>query len=151
MTSQSEPTKNETRGLGSLWALEGRWSLTREVRHADGRIDRLEGEAIFQRSGPKLVQDETGLLTVGNQTLEAKQRYIWEAAGPLLNVYFADLRPFHTVALNARTHKAVHLCPPDRYEVAYDFADWPRWRAVWQVEGPRKDYRMTSKYHRQIA
>lgn len=119
------------------------------MQHGDGRTDRLEGTAHFHRSGPKLVQDETGILTVGQQKMEAKQRYIWEAAGSQLNVYFADLRPFHSVALNTPTPSAVHLCPPDRYEVAYDFSNWPTWRATWQVEGPRKAYRMTSDYRRE--
>ena len=148
MTSQPAVSQTQPRGLRSLWALEGLWALTRDVHHADGRIDRLTGKTMFRRSGPKLVQDETGILSVGDQKLEAKQRYIWEAAGSQLNVYFADLRPFHSVALNAPTPSAIHLCPPDRYEVAYDFAQWPAWRATWQVEGPRKDYRMTSEYRR---
>ena len=150
MTSLSAPIKIDNQGLRSLWALEGRWGLNRVVRHADGREDRLTGEAHFRRSGPKLVQDEAGILMVDQQKLEAKQRYIWEAAGSQLNVYFADLRPFHSVALNTATPSAIHLCPPDRYEVAYDFSHWPKWRAVWNVEGPRKNYCMTSDYCRKI-
>ena len=41
--------------------------------------------------------------------------------------------------------RTVHLCAPDRYEVAYDFTAWPHWSATWTVEGPRKDYVMTSQ------
>ena len=148
MTSQSAHTPTRPLGLASLWALEGRWGLTREVRHEDGRIDRLEGITDFLRSGPRLIQDETGSLTVESQVLEARQRYVWEDAGGQLNVHFADLRPFHTVMLNAPEPTAVHLCPPDRYEVRYDFRSWPRWRATWTVEGPRKSYVMTSNYRR---
>ncbi|MEM7719719.1 MAG: DUF6314 family protein, partial [Pseudomonadota bacterium] len=42
--------------------------------------------------------------------------------------------------------ETVHLCPPDRYHVAYDFSSWPEWRTVWSVEGPRKTYRMSSHF-----
>ncbi len=140
--------RHDAKGLRSLWALEGQWSLTREIHHGDGRIDRFDGEARFHRSGPKLVQDDVGILRVGQQNLEAKQRYIWEDAGEQINVYFADLRPFHTVQLHTPQPSAIHLCPPDRYEVAYDFSAFPKWRATWQVEGPRKDYLMQSDYRR---
>jgi len=39
-----------------------------------------------------------------------------------------------------------HLCGQDLYHVAYDFRDWPRWSARWEVAGPRKDYVSTSTY-----
>ena len=66
--------------------------------------------------------------------------------GGFLNVYFADMRPFHSVPLGVEAPEAVHLCPPDRYQVTYDFGAWPGWRSVWQVEGPMKDYVMTTDY-----
>jgi len=41
-----------------------------------------------------------------------------------------------------------HWCDPDQYDGQYDFSRWPEWRCIWQVRGPRKDYRMTSLYCR---
>ena len=140
--------KNSAKGLASLWTLEGRWHLTRRIRHGDGREDRLDGEAHFTRTGPRLVQDERGILIVGNQRLEAEQRYLWQAAGDRIDVYFSDNRPFHSIPLHDPAPRTVHLCPPDRYEVAYDFTGWPNWSATWTVEGPRKDYEMRSDYRR---
>lgn len=135
-------------GLTSLDALAGRWSLTRTIEHAGGGTDRFQGFANFTWSGAQLVQTETGTLTVGGQNLEAKQTYIWEGDRTAIAVYFADHRPFHTVLLKTERPTSVHLCDPDRYTVTYNFSDWPQWQSVWSVTGPRKDYEMTSLYHR---
>lgn len=140
--------RNSAPGLASLWVLEGRWHLSRVITHGDGREDRLEGEAIFTRAGPRLVQEEIGTLCTGGQEFEARQRYLWAEAAGRIDVSFADNRPFHSIPLNDSTPQTVHLCPPDRYEVAYDFTHWPHWRATWTVEGPRKDYVMVSTYRR---
>ena len=134
-------------GLTSLAALAGDWHLSRRTEHRDGAVNRLEGQCHFTRSGTRLIQDEGGLLEMGAQSFEARQRYIWQADGATLNVFFADMRPFHSVPLHTLHHTTAHLCPPDRYEVTYDFSDWPRWQSQWHVEGPRKAYLMTSLYH----
>lgn len=148
MMSRSVELSSKPQGLPSLWALEGRWQLTRVIHHGDGRVDRLAGQAVFTRSGRRLILDETGILTVGDQALEARQTYIWTEADRRIDVFFHDLRPFHSVPLGDPAPETVHLCPPDRYQVAYDFAQWPDWSATWQVEGPRKDYDMVSRYTR---
>ena len=136
-------------GLVSLEALEGRWRLTRVIRNADGSEATLQGVTVFRREGEGLVQEEEGWLTPpgrgrapagdaavsvggrarrgsrsGSRTGGRSTRFRWAWRGP---------RPTHD-------------CAPDVYRVAYDFADWPRWRAVWRVTGPRKDYVMTSDY-----
>ena len=148
MTSRLVDLSSKPAGLPSLWALEGRWTLTRQIRHGDGRLDRLTGQAMFARSGRQLVLTETGVLNVGDQTLEARQTYIWTEAVGRIDVYFHDQRPFHSVTLGDPAPQTEHLCAPDRYHVAYDFADWPQWSATWRVEGPRKDYEMVSTYVR---
>ncbi len=140
------PADTRPAGPASLWALAGHWSLARRIRHADGREDSLEGKAVFARSGCRLVQEESGLLHVGGRTLESGRRLIWRQDGSLLAVHFADMRPFHEIALGTAGPEAVHECPPDRYHVAYDFARWPSWASVWTVTGPRKDYVMDSAY-----
>lgn len=133
-------------GLSSLSSLEGRWQLDRDITHGDGAVNRLTGAAHFHRAGARLIQDETGDLVLGNQTVKATRRYIWAESKGRLDVFFDDMRPFHSVLLGVTTHKTVHLCAPDRYEVSYDFSSWPAWTARWKVEGPRKDYVMTSRY-----
>jgi hypothetical protein len=135
-------------GLVSLAALEGRWRLTRVIRDADGSEATLEGVTLFRREGDRLVQEEEGWLTLPDRgaPLRATRRYLWSAGEGGLDVRFEDGRPFHTVPLHVGRPEADHDCAPDHYRVAYDFADWPRWRAVWRVTGPRKDYVMTSEY-----
>lgn len=131
-------------GLGSLWALEGWWSLERAIVHADGRENRLMGNVHFHRDGARLIMDESGALELGAQVVAASRRYIWAEGAAGLDVFFDDMRAFHSVALHVAQHHTVHLCEPDRYEVDYDFTDWPSWSVRWAVKGPRKDYVMAS-------
>ena len=140
------PADRRSTALVSLWSLAGQWSLVRKIRHADGRENSLIGNAAFTRSGPRLIQEESGLLQLDDQALEARQRLVWTQDGPLLRVHFADMRPFHEIPTGVADPEAVHDCPPDRYRVAYDFARWPIWRSAWTVIGPHKDYIMNSTY-----
>lgn len=133
-------------GIASLWALAGNWTLSREISHEDGRVDRLEGACTFKRSGPRLIQDEQGTLVTADGQFEATRRYIWREEGGRLDVFFADMRPFHSIPQNIDRPETTYLCPPDRYQVSYDFSQWPEWKSVWRVEGPRKDYTMTNVY-----
>ena len=45
--------------------------------------------------------------------------------------------------------EAEHWCDPDMYRVGYDFSAWPEFAATWEVAGPKKAYRMVSRYRRQ--
>lgn len=137
-------------GLASLAALEGRWRLARRILHADGREDRFDGQAVFRRSGPRLVHDEEGVLTpaTGGAPIRGTRRYVWSQRGDRLEIAFADMRPFHSIPLGVERPGTTYLCPPDRYEVVYDFSRLPDWESRWQVEGPRKAYRMTSRFSR---
>ncbi|MYA89215.1 MAG: trigger factor [Boseongicola sp. SB0662_bin_57] len=140
------PAATRSAEFASLWSLAGEWSLHRQIRHADGRENSLTGEAVFTRSGFRLIQEESGLLRLDDQALEARQRLVWTQDGPLLKAHFADMRPFHEIPIGVANPEAIHDCPPDRYHVAYDFAHWPTWGSVWTVNGPRKDYVANSTY-----
>ncbi|MCG6883337.1 MAG: DUF6314 family protein [Silicimonas sp.] len=133
-------------GLASLGALVAVWQMEREIHHTAGAVNRMTGTCKFTRSGPRLLQDEEGWLETASGRFRATRRYVWTESGGRLDVYFEDMRPFHSVPLNVATPGAVHLCDPDRYEVAYDFTAWPNWRSTWRVEGPRKDYRMETTF-----
>lgn len=143
-----EPNQPSRRMPRSLAAFEGRWTLVRTIRHADGLEGRLEGTVTFTPAGPgRLVYDEDGVLTLGaSEPLHATRRYLWREAGRQIEIAFADGRPFHALNLLAPAPSTVYLCDPDRYAVSYDFSAWPTWEATWQVEGPRKDYTMVSHY-----
>ncbi len=133
----------------SLWAFAGRWSLERRITDAKAGEMRLQGLAEFRPSTHRLLYREEGQLRLpGRAPIRAVQQYIWEVQRGWIAIRFADGRPFHGFPLGVVQPEATYLRPPDRYAVAYDFRDWPRWRAEWVVSGPRKDYRMVSEYRR---
>ena len=139
-------------GLPSLSALAGQWSLTRTIDHADGATHRFSGQSTFAWSGPRLIETQSGHLDMGaGPALKATRRYVWTAESGRIEVLFDDMRPFHTIPLGVATPETTHLCPPDRYQVTYDFTAFPDWTAVWNVEGPKKEYRMASHYRRAAA
>ncbi|MBI1217366.1 MAG: trigger factor [Rhodobacteraceae bacterium] len=129
----------------------GRWVLERRIDdRLAGAVGRFEGVAELTPDGAGLAYVERGLLTLGTGApMAAERRYVWAAgeAGRIA-VAFADGRAFHSFDPGAGTAEATHWCDPDDYRVSYDFSGWPLWRAVWQVRGPRKDYRMESVYRR---
>ena len=125
----------------------GDWRIARVIEdRLAGRAGRLDGAARFVPDDGGLVCDERGTLRfAGAPPLQAERRYLWRASGGRIAVLFADGRPFHDFA-PADTATATHDCPPDAYAVRYDFTAWPDWTATWDVTGPRKDYRMTTRY-----
>jgi hypothetical protein len=121
---------------------EGVWTLSRTIAHADGTRAAFEGRAIWSPACGGLDYCETGQLRInGGAPVTAEQRHFWSGTG---HVHFADGRYFHQVPLGGGA--SVHWCDPDRYDVHYDFTQWPRFSVVWRVKGPRKDYEMTSLY-----
>lgn len=139
-------TPETTDGLTTLALLIGEWRLSRRIVHSDGEEDRFEGTCTFTRTGPRLIQTETGTLRTPHGSFDATRRYVWTEADGQAQVFFDDMRPFHAIALGVPRPEAIHLCPPDRYAVAYDFSTWPVWHSTWTVEGPRKDYLMTNRF-----
>ncbi|NDR59466.1 trigger factor [Pseudoruegeria sp. M32A2M] len=129
----------------------GLWRMERVIddRRA-GEILRLSGRAELSKAGDgRLCYCETGQLDLaGGQKLQAVRRYFWRAEGGTIRVDFEDGRYFHSFDPAAADPDAAHWCDPDQYDVRYDFARWPRWKSVWQVLGPRKDYTMTTWYRR---
>ncbi len=136
-------------GPKTLSDFEGVWHLSRIIHdHAVGRAGTLEGTARFEPDTHGLLYSEEGTLTfTDTQPLKAERRYLWRPGKDgTISVLFADGRPFHDFAFDAA--EARHWCDPDTYLVTYNFGDWPRWRSLWRVEGPRKSYAMTSHYTR---
>lgn len=135
----------------------GDWLLSREIAQADGSIARFEGRACFAPDAQGLAYHEEGVLHLpGQAPIRGSRAYLWRSGPEGIRVLFADGRPFHDFlpqgAPAEGAHNAVeasHWCDPDDYRVRYDFSGWPRWRSVWRVRGPRKDYEMTSHYSRE--
>ncbi len=129
----------------------GTWTLTRRIDdRRTGTAGSFTGRAVFRPEGAELAYREEGVLRLGpGPGFTASRAYRWQAVAGGIAVLFEDGRFFHALALDdAPRAEAGHDCGADRYAVRYDFRDWPDWRAVWEVRGPRKDYRMESLYSR---
>lgn len=126
----------------------GTWHLARDIDDwLSGAPARLEGSAALTASGIGATYEETGTLRLGTgPSVAARRRYLWRDVGHEIAVAFADGRPFHSFDPGEAQPEAEHLCGADLYRVRYDFTAWPVWRAVWEVRGPRKDYRLVSVY-----
>jgi hypothetical protein len=139
-------------GADLLAQLAGRWTLLREIEDRRAGVSgRFEGVAEFAPGpgpGEMRYREEGALHLPGQPALVAERRYRWRADGDRVIVEFDDGRPFHAFDARLPRPGAGHDCPPDRYEVTYDFAPWPEWRAVWAVRGPRKAYTLRGLYRR---
>jgi hypothetical protein len=124
---------------------EGVWRFERRVTEAGGGLTQVTGRAVWTRDGAGLVCEETGEMRVpGHAPMQVMRRTLW---GPGLCVAFEDGRPFHTVPPGGGA--VAHWCDPDQYDGDYDFGQWPDFRVVWHVKGPRKDYQMVTEYRRE--
>ena len=134
------------------WAAElaGAWHLTRRITdRRTGQQGRLDGLARLVPVAGGLDYAEAGLLRLGDgPSLTATRAYRWRFAGEAVEVAFGDGRPFHRFVAGVTGTGTDHLCGDDLYQVRYDWDGWPDWGAVWDVKGPRKDYRMESRYAR---
>jgi hypothetical protein len=91
--------------------------------------------------------EETALTLPDRTVLNGTRTYLWTEVEGGIDVRFDDGRPFHTIRFTAPADN--HWCDPDTYTVTYDFDAFPNWTSVWAVKGPRKDYRMVTRYRKQ--
>lgn len=123
---------------------EGEWGISRRIFQATGTAH-FTGRAVFLPDGAGLHYHEEGLMHLpGTAPMRAERDYLWRQTDDGIAVLFADGRPFHDFRSDAP--EAAHWCDPDDYRVRYSFGLWPEWQAEWRVRGPRKDYRMVSRY-----
>lgn len=129
---------------------QGEWRIEREIVEAGGATHRLTGTAQFSPDPEGLLYREDGVLvTDTGASFAASRVYHWrEVSGGRVQVLFEDGRDFHTFDLTNSCPEDQHWCDPDQYRVSYDFSAWPNWQSVWTVSGPRKDYRMVTRYQR---
>jgi hypothetical protein len=134
-----------------LSSFAGLWEVERDIDDLrERRRGRFSGTAAFTPAGDGLAYVERGVLRLPDQPqMTAERRYVWrETADGRVEVRFEDGRFFHSFAPSEPDPEAQHDCPPDHYQVSYDFRAWPHWRARWRVFGPRKDYEMVSWFRR---
>ena len=134
----------------TLESFIGRWSLDRRIDDAaTGRTGALTGEAVFRPRGEdELLYEERGELQMeGLAPLMAERRYVWRRdEGSWIAIHFEDGRLFHRLNLAQTMPFDTHFCTPDVYDMVYDLRGWPNWHCRTRVEGPRKTYRLVSRY-----
>ncbi len=108
----------------------------------DGTTAQFSGTARWLPDGDRLRCVEEGTLRINDSApMVGQQVYVWDDD---LHVYFADGRPFHRVPPTGG--ETGHWCAPDQYDGTYDFTAWPVFTVTWRVNGPRKSYRMVTRY-----
>jgi len=136
---------------GLLSRFQGTWHLVREIEDfRSGKALPFDGTARFDATGPHtmLLSESGWLTTLQGGRVHAERSYVWRSGENRIDVFFDDGRPFHSFDPRQSDPSALHDCAPDRYEVTYQFADWPVWQMIWRVRGPRKDYRSVSRFSR---
>jgi len=130
--------------------LAGVWRVTRTITdRLAGQSGRFDGQARLVPVPGGQDYAEEGVLRLGDgPVLTAARGYRWRFAGDSVEVAFRDGRPFHRFVPGVTGPGTDHLCGADLYRVRYDWDAGPDWGALWDVQGPRKDYRMESRYAR---
>ncbi|WP_342075365.1 DUF6314 family protein [Yoonia sp. SS1-5] len=129
----------------------GEWSLDRQITDKQAaQAGQMKGRAVFtELAADRLRYDETGTLQMGQgPQMAATRSYIWVFTETGVDMQFADGGPFHSFVPQGYVSGTDHLCGEDTYTVRYDFVHWPRWRAVWVVNGPRKNYTAITEFLR---
>ncbi len=130
---------------------QGVWRLERIL--VDGRLGQggsMEGTALFAPSGPqRLLYSESGILRFGDYQGTAEHSYLYDFPAPgRAEITKHDGQRFHDLDLSRGRASVTHDCGPDLYRGLYGVADQDEWWVEWQVTGPRKDQRITTRYRR---
>lgn len=133
----------------------GNWCIGRQIEDfLTQQTGTFLGEASIITRDEDWLYSETGTLSFNNQIpLKSERRYLWSPSAAGFDIHFDDSRFFHhfdlpTDADGGGNFKARHWCDPDDYNVQYDLSRFPDWSSQWQVNGPRKSYKIISKYKR---
>jgi len=93
---------------------------------------------------------EEGTMRWPTFTGPATREYLLKPAGrpDLMDVFFADGRPFHRMSFTPEANLDNHWCDPDTYRVAYTVEGPDRFSYSWDVSGPHKDLLLVSELKR---
>ena len=117
---------------------------------------RFDGTASFSKiDDVTLLYEEIGTLSLeaGEVLDDVSKRYLYKLEEDALAVYFDDGpnkgNLFHCLNFNDEGIAQVeHFCDPDQYNSTYTIASDKEFMIEHIVNGPRKDYKIFSKYKR---
>lgn len=133
--------------------LAGSWQFNRVIE-GQGTVQGIA--TLTTLDGDSLAYREQGQLRLLNGTeFQTEREYIFASSATGFQVFFKETPPrlFHEISLSASTSgvlsgAADHLCNLDTYRSSYTFLPDGRFVIRHIVEGPRKDYTMTTTYVR---
>jgi len=133
----------------------GKWALTRKIDPHGS----FAGQAVFSRVDDNtILYQETGELTLveGHVLDDVQKRYIYKLEENAIVVYFDDGpdkgKLFHRLKFDANgMAEAHHNCPPDKYYTKMRITSGCEFEITHDVSGPRKDYKIFSKYKKRGA
>ena len=133
----------------------GSWNLERHIDDFfDGKTGFFKGQVTISDCCKKWLYSETGLLTIESQVpLKSERKYLWSPNSCGFDIYFDNNKFFHKFKIPKnlsidKSSAARYDCYPDHYRVTYLLHSSSAWESVWHVKGPRKFYRIRSKYKR---
>jgi hypothetical protein len=130
--------------------LLGLWRLERIL--VDGRMGQggsMEGTALFAPSAGRLLYSEAGVMRFGSHVGNAGQSYLYDFPEPWrAAVTRHDGVPFVELDLRSGRTSVAHHCGGDVYRGIFGAAARGEWWVDWQVSGPRKDQRISTRYRR---
>jgi hypothetical protein len=127
--------------------LRGTWHVRRRITdHLRGIDGEFTGQASFDA---ELAYEEAGELRFGDHRGPATRslRYT-DLGGQVLDVRFADGRPFYRLDLSDDAWTAEHPCAADTYVVRGRITGPDSFTEHWHATGPAKDYELHTGYTR---
>jgi hypothetical protein len=127
----------------------GSWRIRRRI--ADRRLGiggRMTGKGVFCADAEGLRYHETGRLQFGAYDGPVCRDYLVSLAGAIAHFQERDGRHLFQIDLSAGFATIFHHCVSDCYRGRYRVMHEDRFSVCWNVEGPRKNYRMLSIHSR---
>jgi 8-oxo-dGTP pyrophosphatase MutT (NUDIX family) len=130
----------------------GFWTVERDLLdRANGTRGTFSGVVQFVPADDGgLAFREAGTMHWPTFTGPATREYVLKptARPDMLDVFFPDGRPFHSMSFTPEANLDHHWCDPDTYRVAYTFGDADSFTYSWDVKGPQKDLLLVSRLAR---
>jgi Family of unknown function (DUF6314) len=140
--------------MSLLGSLTGSWLLRRSI---DNGVSMSGTATIVSLDDGRFAYHERGWLRLpGGQEIDAERRHLFDERDDGFSVFFAESPPrlFHRVVLDRSGSSFVgegsHLCSEDRYDSRYRFDGDNSFTIEHAVAGPRKRYKIQTRYSRKI-
>lgn len=132
--------------LFAFWA-KREWRVERTLEdRRRGERWAFRGVASFAPGEARWVYEERGRLVGPRGANSASRRYLYQARGSDVDVYFEDGRFFHSLSAEQFPDFSFdHRCGRDLYRGALRI-NTRDWVLGWTVTGPQKDLRISTTY-----